>query len=88
MIAEMRQRKSKLITYMHGGGLINKYHDFKCSEPIHELQISTKRISWFKHSNNPSVQLSPLKPINFKNIMYNNKINFYQLFNTKCFYIL
>ena len=29
-IAEMLQRKSKLVTYMHGGGFVNKYHDFSC----------------------------------------------------------
>ena len=84
-IAEMLLRKSKLITYMHGGGFVNKYHDFKCSEPIHELKISTKRISWFKHSNNPSVQLSPLKTIKFKNIKYNNKNKFLSIIQYEMF---
>ena len=68
-IAEMIQRKSKLITYTHGGGLPLKTY-YKFSEPKHELKISTKRITWFKYTEKDSVQLSPLKTINFKKIKY------------------
>ena len=74
-IAEMLQRKSKLITYMHGGGFPLQSYDLECSEPKHELKISTKRISWFRHSNNPSVQLSPLKALKFKDIKYTSNKN-------------